>query len=98
MRARTEAIEPEYRKIALELQKNGFIVTRKQTRRIMKRAGLRAVYPGKRTSIPKKQHKVYPYLLRSKVVRLPNQVWATDITYIKLNDPCLSGGSSRSLQ
>jgi len=50
----------------------------------MRRAGLRAIYPGKRTSIPAKYHKKYPYLLREKVIRFPNQVWATDITYIKL--------------
>jgi len=72
-----------YRRVALELKDLG--VTRKQVRRIMKRAGLRALYPGKRTSIPSKQHKKYPYLLRDKVIRFPNQVWATDITYIKLS-------------
>ena len=59
-------------------------VTRKQVRRIMKRAGLRALYPGKRTSSPSKRNKKYPYLLRRKAIWLPNQVWATDITYIKL--------------
>ena len=50
----------------------------------MKKAGLRAIYAGKRTSIPGKGHKKYPYLLRGKHIWLPNQVWATDITYIKL--------------
>ena len=71
-----------YRKVAHELRDLG--VTRKQIRRIMRRAGLRAIYPGRRTSIPAKYHKKYPYLLRGKVIRFPNQVWATDITYIKL--------------
>jgi putative transposase len=50
----------------------------------MKKAGLRAIYAGKKTSIPGKGHKKYPYLLRGKVAWLPNQVWATDITYIRL--------------
>ncbi len=50
----------------------------------MKKSGLRALYAGKRTSIPAKGHARYPYLLRSKAIWLPNQVWATDITYIKL--------------
>jgi len=59
-------------------------VSRKQVRRIMKKAGLRALYPGKRTSTPAKHHRKYPYLLRGKSIWLPNQVWATDITYIKL--------------
>lgn len=73
-----------YRKVALELRKDGWEVTRKQVRRIMYRAGLRAIYPGKRTSMPNKQHPVYPYLLKDKKIWLPNQVWATDITYVKL--------------
>lgn len=71
-----------YRKIALAVGYLG--VTRKQVRRIMRKAGLRAIYPGKRTSIPIKWHQKYPYLLRDKAIWLPNQVWATDITYIKL--------------
>jgi putative transposase len=71
-----------YRKIAESLK--DMSVTKKQIRLIMKKAGLRAIYPGKRLSIPVKWHKKYPYLLRDKVIWLPNQVWATDITYIKL--------------
>ena len=46
---------------------------------------MRAIYAGKRTSIPGKGHKKYPYLLRGKAIWLPNQVWATDITYIRLS-------------
>ena len=72
-----------YRKVWRALQDLG--VTLKQVRRIMKRAGLRAIYPGKRTTIPAKMHKKYPYLLRGKIIWLPNQVWATDITYIRLS-------------
>lgn len=60
-------------------------VTRKQVRLIMKRAGLRAIYPGKKTTIAAKYHKKYPYLLRGKKIRFPNQAWATDITYIRLS-------------
>lgn len=51
----------------------------------MKKAGLRAIYAGKRTSVPIKWHQKYPYLLRGKAIWLPNQVWATDITYIRLS-------------
>jgi len=68
-----------YRKVAVALADMN--VTRKQVRLIMKKAGLRAIYPGKRTTIAAKYHKKYPYLLRDKSIHFPNQVWATDITY-----------------
>lgn len=44
--------------------------------------GLRALFPGPHTSKRNKAHKVYPYLLRDLEIVEPNQVWATDITYI----------------
>ena len=50
----------------------------------MHQFGLRAVFPGPRLSKPGKGHKKYPYLLRGKVIRHPNQVWAADLTYIRL--------------
>lgn len=71
-----------YRKIAVALSDLG--VTRKQVRRIMKKFGLRAIYPKRNLSKPSKMHKKYPYLLRNKLIWLPNQVWATDITYVRL--------------
>ena len=72
-----------YRKVWLAIK--DLDVTSKQVRRIMKKAGLRAIFAGKKTSIPGKGHKKYPYLLRGKTTWLPNQVWATDITYIRLS-------------
>lgn len=72
-----------YRKVTEALKDMN--VTKKQIRLIMKKAGLRAIYPGKRLSIPSKLHEKYPYLLRNKEIWFPNQVWATDITYIKLS-------------
>ena len=72
-----------YRKIALDVKKNN--ITEKQVRRLMKSMGLQAIYPKPNLSISRKEHKKYPYLLRNKKINFPNQVWATDITYIKLN-------------
>ena len=46
--------------------------------------GLRAIAPGVHTSKRNKEHKVHPYLLRDLVIDRPNQVWATDITYIPM--------------
>ncbi|MBU1852306.1 MAG: IS3 family transposase, partial [Candidatus Omnitrophica bacterium] len=56
----------------------------KRVRRLMRLMGLEAIYPKPRTSIPNKQHKVYPYLLKDVELVRPNQVWSTDITYIRL--------------
>ena len=46
--------------------------------------GLRAIFPGPHTSKRGKDHKVYPYLLRGLKITQPNQVWATDITYVPM--------------
>ena len=45
---------------------------------------LRSIVPGPHTSKRNKEHKTYPYLLRDLRVNKPNQVWATDITYIPM--------------
>ena len=73
-----------YRKVARELQPEYPHMTRKRVRGLMHRFGLRALYAKPRLSIPAKQHKKYPYLLRGKVIRYPNQAWASDITYLRL--------------
>lgn len=57
---------------------------RKRIRRLMKQLGIRALYPEPKTTIPNKEHKKYPYLLRNKKIQKPNEVWSTDITYIKI--------------
>ncbi len=63
----------------------GLEVGRSKIRRLMARMGLHAIYRALNTSKPNKAHKKYPYLLRGVVVNHPNQVWSTDITYIRLN-------------
>ena len=48
--------------------------------------GIEAVYPHRKRglSIPDKQHNIYPYLLRGVSITRPDQVWSTDITYIRM--------------
>jgi len=72
-----------YRKISETLIYHG--ITWKIARRLMKKMGITAIYPGPKTSVANIAHKKYPYLLRNKLILAPNHVWATDITYIKLN-------------
>ena len=66
------------------LRQDGMVVNRKKVQRLMRKMGLLALYPKKRTSIPGKGHKIYPYLLRDLTIDHPNQGWCTDITYIPL--------------
>ena len=56
----------------------------KRVRRLIRVMGIEAIYPKPNTSRPNKQHKIYPYLLRNIVIESANQVWSTDITYIRL--------------
>jgi len=72
------------RKIVFELRQLGHKVNRKRVQRLMRIMGLQALVPGPHTSKPHPEHKVYPYLLRRLDITRPNQVWATDITYIPL--------------
>jgi len=67
-----------------QLRRLGYKVNRKKIQRLMRIMGLEAIYPKPRTSLPHPDHKVYPYLLRGLTIDHPNQVWATDITYIPM--------------
>jgi len=66
------------------LSSEGYRVNRKKIQRLMRKMGLWAVYPQRRTTIPDQGHRLYPYLLRGVAVTRPNQVWAADITYVPL--------------
>jgi putative transposase len=72
------------RKMAEHLRRLGHAVNRKRVRRLMRQMGLEAIYRRPRTTVPHPEHKVYPYLLRGVEVLRPNQVWATDITYVPM--------------
>jgi len=72
------------RKMVVYLRGLGHTINRKRVQRLMRILGLTGMAPGPNTSQPHPQHKVYPYLLRGVLVTRPNQVWSTDITYIRL--------------
>lgn len=72
------------RRMSVVLRKAGLRVNRKRIQRLMRMMGLAGMAPGPNTSRPHPEHKVYPYLLRGIPVDRPNQVWSTDITYIRL--------------
>lgn len=59
-------------------------VNRKRIARLMQVMGLEAVHPKPKLSQPGEGHKVYPYLLEAVKIERVNQVWSTDITYIRL--------------
>jgi putative transposase len=72
------------RRIAMTLRRNGNHVSRKRVSRLMKRMGISAIYQKPNTSKPNPEHKIYPYLLKGLDINQPNQVWCTDLTYIRL--------------
>ena len=88
-----ELIDAEYtrhpfygsRKIAHYLKGLGHTINRKRVQRLVSILCLTGMAPsGPNTSLRHSRHKVYPYLLREISIDRPNQVWSTDITYIRL--------------
>ena len=85
------AIDAEYtrhpfygsRKMKVHLRGLGHRINRKRVQRLMGILGLVGMAPGPATSRPHPQHRIYPYLLRGVDVVRPNQVWSTDITYVR---------------
>lgn len=66
------------------LGREGVKVGRLHVATLMKKMAIAAIYRRRNTSKPAPGHKIYPYLLRKLAVTRPNQVWATDITYIPM--------------
>jgi len=68
------------------LHRQGHCINHKRVRRLIRQMGLEAVYPHRKhgLSIPNKQHKTYPYLLRNVQIEQADQVWSSDITYIRM--------------
>ena len=72
------------RKMKAWLLGEGYLVSRKRVRRLMRLMGLEAIYRRPNTSKPAPGHRIYPYLLKGVEVNRVDQVWAADITYIPM--------------
>jgi putative transposase len=72
------------RKLARQLKREGHEVGRRHVRTLMQRMGIEALYRKPRTSIPAREAQVYPYLLGGVSIDRPNQVWASDISYVPM--------------
>lgn len=72
------------RRLRAKLAEDGIHVGRKLIKRQMEEMGIYCIYPKPNLSKRNMAHKIHPYLLRNISITLPNQVWAVDITYIKM--------------
>ena len=72
------------RRMTWVLRQAGYLVNPKRVRRLLRTLGLAALAPQPGTSRAAPEHRVYPYLLRGVAIARVNQVWSTDITYIRL--------------
>jgi putative transposase len=66
------------------LRRQGYVVNPKRVRRLLRLMGLEALYPKPRLSLPGVTEQRYPYLLRGRAITQVNDVWSTDITYIRM--------------
>jgi putative transposase len=66
------------------LRREGQTINPKRVRRLLREMGLMAVYPQPRLSLPGAGAVVRPYLLRRLEIGRPHQVWAIDLTYVRL--------------
>ena len=72
------------RRMTAVLRGAGYAVNPKRVRRLLRLLGLEAIYPKPRTSTPAPGHRIYPYLLRGVPITHADQVWSSDITYVRL--------------
>lgn len=71
------------RRITAALNRDGISVRRALVRRLMSEMKIKGIIPKRNLSIPRIEAQKFPYLLKNLKVERPNQVWSTDITYLK---------------
>ena len=64
------------RKMTTVLRRTGFSVNRKRVQRIMNKMSIVAIYPKKRKQSYSKEHTIYPYPLRDKIIQQVNEIWS----------------------
>lgn len=72
------------RRMTAWVRQQGYPANHKRVGRLLRLMGLEALYPKPRLSIPGERAKHYPYLLRGRAITAANDVWSTDITYVRL--------------
>lgn len=70
-------------KITAQLKRDGLIINHKRVERLMREMAIQAIFPKKFSSQANPNHLKYPYLLNGLDINYPNQVWGTDITYVR---------------
>lgn len=73
-----------YRKVTAMLRNEGFAVNHKRVQALTKELNLLAIRPKKNQWKKARAHRIYPYLLKDLEINETNQVWSTDITYIRM--------------
>lgn len=90
------------RRITAVLRRLGYITNHKKVARLMRIMGLEAIYPKPHLSKARKENKKYQYLLKGMSIERPDQVWSSDITYIRLMHglclPCSNYGLVQPLR
>jgi putative transposase len=75
-----------YRRMTAILRRQGVIINHKKVRKLMKMLNLKAIYPGPNTSKKNHADMVHPYLIKDLAINRFNQVWQTDISYIRVGN------------
>jgi transposase InsO family protein len=75
-----------YRRITAQLNRQGWVVNHKRVSRFMRQMGIQRVKKAQKTHTTNSRHSFprYPNLVQDLLITYPDQVWVSDITYIRL--------------